>query len=336
MNAPILVFGMPRSGTTWVGKLFDSHPDTLYRHEPESALALDVPPFPEVEDAPLHRETLEQFIAALPSSRSAAVVGKWPLFPKDYQGAAGLLAYRASVVVAKLAGRIWKRCPCVYRPTGKHFGRGRLVWKSVVSTGRLGVCARVLSGARVIHVMRHPCGQIASTLRGEAAHRFRQATPTAEDHWVLCALLQTNAGKSRGLNMQDLKRLTPEELLAWRWVLTQEKILADSAQCENVLTVRYEDVCAAPLAATRKMFAFAGLDWSAQAERFVNASTSATDDGYYAVFKAAGVPASHWQSELAPAKASRILGILRGSWLRRYYPEAESIPGPDLAAGAQR
>lgn len=29
----ILLFGLPRSGTTWLGKLFDSHPDTLYRHE---------------------------------------------------------------------------------------------------------------------------------------------------------------------------------------------------------------------------------------------------------------------------------------------------------------
>jgi hypothetical protein len=32
----ILVFGLPRSGTTWLGKIFDSHPETLYRHEPDS------------------------------------------------------------------------------------------------------------------------------------------------------------------------------------------------------------------------------------------------------------------------------------------------------------
>ena len=41
MNQPlILLFGQPRSGTTWIGKIFDSHPDTLYRHEPDSGSAL--------------------------------------------------------------------------------------------------------------------------------------------------------------------------------------------------------------------------------------------------------------------------------------------------------
>ena len=34
-SAPILLVGLPRSGTTWVGKIFDSHPSTLYLHEPD-------------------------------------------------------------------------------------------------------------------------------------------------------------------------------------------------------------------------------------------------------------------------------------------------------------
>ena len=29
----VMVLGAPRSGTSWVGKIFDSHPDVLYRRE---------------------------------------------------------------------------------------------------------------------------------------------------------------------------------------------------------------------------------------------------------------------------------------------------------------
>src|SRR6185312_4530492 len=50
MKPCILIFGLPRSGTTWIGKLFDSHPDTLYRHEPDSVRRLSMPLFPEKED----------------------------------------------------------------------------------------------------------------------------------------------------------------------------------------------------------------------------------------------------------------------------------------------
>ena len=94
MKPCILIFGQPRSGTTWIGKLFDSHPDTLYRHEPDSVRKLSLPLFPARQEAPQFREDLEKFIASLPVMRSPEVVGKQPLFPKSYQPAAGLVAYR--------------------------------------------------------------------------------------------------------------------------------------------------------------------------------------------------------------------------------------------------
>jgi hypothetical protein len=36
---------MPCSGTTWIGKTFDSHPNAPYRHEPNSSSALKPMPF---------------------------------------------------------------------------------------------------------------------------------------------------------------------------------------------------------------------------------------------------------------------------------------------------
>ncbi len=322
MKPCILVFGMPRSGTTWIGKLFDSHPDTLYRHEPDSVRKLKMPLFPEKEDAVRYREELECFIEALPQMRSPEVVGKQPLFPKSYQSSAGLAAYRASVLVAKAASPAFRHFPSVFRPTGEDCGRARLVWKSIESQGRLGVCIQALPQIRAIHLMRHPCGYVASVLRGQAAKRFNDTTPAAEGLWVLKLLLATSSGKRHGVSLDDLARLTPEERLAWRWVLVQEKTLADIGECERVLTVKYEDVCADPAGMTRRMFAFAGLEFHPQIEHFVQASTGATHKAYYSVFKNPRAVANHWRSELPQPVIDRIMAVVRTSALRNHYEDA--------------
>ena len=333
MSRCILVFGMPRSGTTWIGKLFDSHPDTLYRHEPDSVRRLSFPLFPQNQNAAQHRQELEQFVASLPWLRSPKVVGKQPLFPKSYQSASALFAYRLSVEATKAASRLWRTLPCIYRPTAEGCERARLVWKSIESPGRLGVCIEALPDARAIHLMRHPCGYVASILRGEAAHRFSGLKPSADDLWLLRMLLDTPTARAHGLNMDDIEQLTPEERLAWRWVLTQENILADVAGCERVLTVRYEDVCSEPLTMTRRMFDFTGLDWQLQTERFVRASTEVTNTDYYSVFKSSQASADRWRSELAPPVIERILRILRNSSLSGFYPDgAPASAAPPGAA----
>lgn len=326
MNRCILIFGMPRSGTTWIGKLFDSHPDTLYRHEPDSVQRLGFPLYPDVETAPEYREELERFIASLPQMRSTKVVGKQPLFPKSYQSAAGLMAYRVAVSVAKVAGRVRRNFPCLYRPTVAGREQVRLVWKSIESPGRLGMCVAALPDARAIHLMRHPCGYVASVLRGETGSRFGDLIPSSEDLWMFKALLATATGKAHGLDLDDIKRLAPEERLAWRWVLIHEKILADVADCGRVLTVRYEDVCADPLAMTRRMFEFTGLGWQPQTEHFIGASTRATKTDYYSVFKNPRASAERWRSELAPLVIERILDVLRISSVSRFYPDGVQAP----------
>ncbi len=47
----ILIVGLPRSGTTWIGKLLDSSPLTLYLHEPDSFFRIPCLPYaPELAD----------------------------------------------------------------------------------------------------------------------------------------------------------------------------------------------------------------------------------------------------------------------------------------------
>lgn len=144
MNRCILVFGMLRSGTTWIGKLFDSLPDTFYCHEPDSVRRLSLPLYPETRVAPRYREELEQFVASLPQRRCPEVVGKQLLFPKSYQSAAALCAYRVGVAFAKAADRVRLKLPCTHGSTAGASGHAHLVSKSIQLPRRLSVCIDAL------------------------------------------------------------------------------------------------------------------------------------------------------------------------------------------------
>ena len=331
MNGPILIFGLPRSGTTWIGKLFDSHPDTLYRHEPDSVYRLALPLFPDRSAAGRYRQELEQFVAALPDMRALKIAGKQPLFPKNYHSSFALAAYRASAAFVKFAGRILPGMPMPYRPTGAGYEQRCLVWKSIESLGRLGVCLEALPGARAIYLLRHPCGYVASVLRGEAGHRFVDRTPASEDYGIFEMLMDTAPARSRGLTLNGLQKLSPEERLAWSWVLSCEKVLADTQGSDRILPVRYEDICASPVAGTRRMFEFAGLSWHPQTQAFITASTTRPHKDYYSVFKNPAASAERWRSDLSSQVIGRVLGILERSELHRFYAGGQTQPGTEAA-----
>ena len=187
MNQPILLFGMPRSGTTWLGKVFDSHPDTLYRHEPDSdgRFRHVMPMFPNPVDAADYREALIAYIHALPHDRSLRVAGKLPLFAKSYQSPVALQARRLLIPACKALSRFMpvSRLPEFVRADA--VGSVRLAWKSIESLGRLGTIARALPECRAIHIIRHPCGYVSSVLSGESAGLMPGAVSSSEDYGIL-------------------------------------------------------------------------------------------------------------------------------------------------------
>ena len=76
----ILIAGMARSGTTWIGKIFDSHRRNLYRHEPDSvlrdaAIPLVAPPeeIPRLEAASRHY--VQKLIAIKTCEQPLSVAG---------------------------------------------------------------------------------------------------------------------------------------------------------------------------------------------------------------------------------------------------------------------
>ncbi len=320
-DRPILSLGLPRSGTTWVGKILDSHPLTLYRHEPDTWQRLDdVPLFSSPEPTPEIRRRLREFIAALPEMRADRVCGKRPLFPKAYASAASVRMYSVRSFVHRALGRLAIDSG---EPLPPHPDPGvpyRLALKSIESLGRAGLFANCIPEARSVHIVRHPCGYVASVLRGEQRKRFdhNEAASEFELYRLAC---DTATARRYGIDLEQLKGVSPVERLAWRWLIFNEKAHDELATCPGATTLYYEHLCAEPMIVARSLFEFVELDWNAQAEGFVAASTTAARSDYYSVFKNPLESAWRWRREFDRGDAARVMAVVSRSPVARPYLE---------------
>lgn len=304
MSAPILLFGMPRSGTTWLGKIFDSHPDTLYRHEPDSYGRLNfIPLAPEPESAPDHAARIRAFVEGLSQVRDTKIAATLPLFPKSYLRGWQLQWNALAARGTKAAARLFGEFPAPLALPSRAAQEARLVWKSIESVARLGILLRALPEARAVLIIRHPCGYLASVRRGQAQKRFSDNESIGEDLGLLEALCGTRIAEPYGLTMAKLRAMPPVERLAWQWALCNEKALTDAPDDDRLLTIRYEDLCRDPIGITRRLFAFTGLDLYRSTERFLTASTSSHHSRYYSVYKDPARAAWSWRHEI-PAEMS--------------------------------
>ncbi len=318
----VLLFGLPRSGTTWLAKLFDSHPDVLYRHEPDIVhRGGHLPDWPALEpDAALLAEA-RRYLDLLLATRTLKTSGSRPVFSqKNYRSrlashlrAALIHGVRALEQVG--AGPLTRRLPIPDGIAAADWARVTLVLKSVSSPTRLGLFARALPGCRVIFTIRHPCGQVASMRRGEQLGAFEEAF----DHdWLLAG----EEAQAHGLEPAMFQRLPILEQLAWQWVILNERAVADVARLPAARIVRHADLARAPRAGARELLAFAGLSLTPATETFIRESTEYDGEGrYYQVFRNAAAEIDKWRHELSAEEQARILAIARRSRLVALWPE---------------
>ncbi len=313
---------MPRSGSTWLGKILDSHPDTLYRHEPDGMghvndLPLLVPP----EQAGQYASRVEEFVRSLPHINHSKVSGKLPAFPKNYYSSHQLLFKRTNTLVSKLLGRVAGELPLLRVKDYQAVRDLRVVWKSIESLGRLGALISLMPQAMAVHLIRHPCGYVQSVLRGEGQGRFVGPVKTSEDFPVFEMLLDTTLARAQGLTLDDLKACSPLERLAWRWTLFNEQALEDTAGRPNCQPVLYEDLCANPEPVSRELFERLHLDWNPQVARFIRRSTAVNREGFYSVYKNPHLSAEKWRTVLSPSDVKRVTAIASLSRAGRMYAE---------------
>jgi sulfotransferase family protein len=334
----VFLFGIPRSGTTWIGKIFDSHPGTLYKHEPDTFTFLEAMPWlPDVAEAEKLRPMASHFLSLLPHINTAYVAATLPVFPKEFCSRWQFGLHLCSVLTAKLGKKMAGEFPVLPMVDYGKVPGLCVVWKSVTSLGRLGVFLRVARERRAVVIIRHPCGVIASIKRsGLPGVHFR--SDPSEDYGLFELMARSGPGRRHQITVENLRTMLPIERLAWRWVLLYEKVIEDTEGVEGVSLVRYEDICLDTKRSIRKMFEFCGLSWSSQTEEFIERSTKVKEvrgwnpmrmlearPGYFSIFRDPVDSATKWRSQLSPEEVERIYGVLGRSDLLRFYPRVEEF-----------
>lgn len=314
----ISIMGLPRSGTTWLGKIFDSHPETFYSHEPDTASPFeDVPLFLTDELAQPRREELVRQVSALRFTRSLRVVGKLPTFPKSYRRLP-VRAHDLGILALKSSARLVGEVPVPRWISGSPEDAPFWVWKSIESTGRLGAIARAFPDERFVFIIRHPCGVTASLLRGDTGTRF-SAGPASEDYGFFERLAETPHARSRGLGIDEFRSMSATARVAWRWALLNEKALSGVRDLTNCRIVRYEDLCAEPMDTAKSLLDFCGIPWDVQSERFILQSTGRQESGYYSVFKNPMQSAFRWKKELPSPLVDEVMRTVSNTEPGRLY-----------------
>ncbi|MGH7100447.1 MAG: sulfotransferase, partial [Stellaceae bacterium] len=168
----VFILGAPRSGTSWLGKLFDSHPAVLYRHEPDAVLRpTGLPWLCSAKDIPHHVDAMRGYVTRLMSVRQLKASGTRPVFAKPFQPFAAPLVRRALAFGLRGAESLMPRAVWPKRVAIPDLIRGdaaglTYVIKSVSLLGNAALLARALPKSRIIAIFRHPCGQVASQKRG--------------------------------------------------------------------------------------------------------------------------------------------------------------------------
>ncbi len=325
-KATTLLFGMPRSGTTWIGKIFDSHPSTLYRHEPDSQSPISIIPlFPNHSDALQHSKNsseLNEFISSMPYVHDSKVCAKLPFFKKVYLNYLQNTFLKGSIYATKLSFLPILQKQLIYSPDyHRKINRIHLVWKSIESLGRLEFILRKHSNFKGIHIIRHPCGYIASVLNGEKKQQFTTLQPSSEDYGIFEFLLKSESAKQYNLTLEDLKKLEPIERLAWRWVLYNENTLTSCINLDNYTFIYYDNLCKNTLSESKRLFEFSKLTWNRQSEIFVRSSISSKNKGnssYYSIYKDPEQASNKWKTQLSEEKIQKIMNIVNKSILTKY------------------
>jgi hypothetical protein len=302
-QAPILVTGAHRTGTTWVGKMLAASPQTAYISEP-----LNVWHRPGVLHAPVVRwyslicyENEEEYLPAFRDLLGFRY-GLWRELGslrsrKDFMR----MGRDFSIF---LRGRLLRQRPLIKDPFA--------VFSAPWFADRL--------GCRVVITVRHPAGFASSLKRLNWPFDFRDllAQPLLMQHWL-------------DVDRAEMEAMRPDDILGqaallWRMVY---RIVARMMKLHSsFIVVRHEDISHDPVACYRDLYAALDLDFTPKVEQTILNSSSSENPTELSKKKVHAVKLdsranlNNWKKRLSAAEITRI-HEMAGKTAQLFYSDEE-------------
>lgn len=306
----IFIFSSPRSGSTWLAKAFDSHPDTLYLHEPDIVdRGNDLVPHWFAGASHGYEEAASQYLSRLAGNRSLRTVGTRPVFRKRYRGEMGRHLHTGLIYAGKALEKAGFRAigeriavPDLIKPGSAP----RIVMKSVSALGRVEV---FLKSAKISPVLliRHPCAFVNSYLRGQEMGLMPPPRPLGH-------LLHTRSGRrfKASADNDDVAKH-----LAWEWLLANCEAHAAISEAGGII-LRYEDLAGSPESELRSLFSRLDLEWSDSTGDFLKASSSG-NGSYYSLARDPVAAVNKWRSSMDARHVETVRNIVSLDPIGRQY-----------------
>lgn len=294
-SQPILVTGMPRSGTTWLARLLAAAPG--------SALA--------------GREPMN------PRGKQYALGGTLPGWtrldePSPRQRRALQLAYRGLN-------------PWVYSRYGRRQWAAPLPWTRIIVKDPFAMLSLPAvsrtTGARIVFVYRHPGAVLASYRRMGWDPDLLELAPLVDSHRVRAA--------DDGLDVADLPlpgEVGAPEAMGRFWGALHAMALRDAQQTPGLVVVSHAELAGGGAAAARRLYGALGLPWSRQAEAGLAQEATTSDartGGLHDFDRDPAQVANAWRAKLAPGELEAVEAVTVG--MRDHLEEIRlplrSVPG---------
>ena len=302
MPRPVLVVGLPRSGTTWVQRLLAKTDSarTVYEPDNESVHA----------GARVAKRELGRFPVLGPASRAPAAYERlWSLAlsgVREEDRRSGRLAVRL-VERAPESQRQLVSPPGIRMRTAETLARvahgagrsvrGRPIVKSVHAAFAVEWIAARWDPVVVV-VRRHPVSVIAS---------LREIGMSDIDR-----RLDDDAAVRRGvldpLGIRPPRTSRPLGRAAWQYGVLASALEASASRHPGWVTVTHEDLCADPPARFRRLVETLGMRWSPACDGFLERSNGPGRG--YQIRRVASDQRDRWRDRLPAAEMAEILDAL--------------------------